>query len=172
MGVYCSTVTATTIVSDGAFTYMAKKTNFGDTLQGAALNRDTATEVLKYNPNIQFNDAAVGFNEMPIIFHRVTEYLLYVGIKEEYTMDFTGTLADRINSESMTCTRIDFIAVDDTKKYPTNVSSATASVPFSIRAIADNGTVNYYSAKLVMDGTGLQVKFSGDILELGKGEQN
>ena len=61
--------------------------------------------------------------------------------------------------------------MDDTKKYPTNVSTtATASVPFSIRAIADNGTVNYYSAKLVMDGTELQVKFSGDILELGKGE--
>ena len=38
MGVNCSTVTANTIVSDGAFTYMANKTNFGDTLQGAALN--------------------------------------------------------------------------------------------------------------------------------------
>lgn len=126
MGVYCSTVNTNSIVTDGGFIYIANKTNFGDTLQGTALNRDTATEVLKFYPNVYLTGTTSAFKVLPIIFHRVTEYLLYVGIKGEYTMKFNDTLADRINSESMGCTKIAFTAADGGKSYPTNLYNSNS----------------------------------------------
>ena len=103
----------------------------------------------------------------------MTEYPLYVGIKEEYTMNFDDTLSNNIKTNSLLCGNIIFTAVDSDKKYLTIVSSSsTATMPFTIRATADNGTTKDYPVKLFMDGLGLSIVFTDDILELGKGENN
>ena len=86
-------------------------------------------------------------------------------------MNFEGDNADKINSESLLCTKITLETTHPFKKYPSNTSrEQTASEPFVIVATASDGTVKHYDVKLFFDGTGLEIKFTGDIFELGKGE--
>ena len=47
---------------------MKQKTNFADPLQGATLNRDTATEVLIFYPNVQFYGSGLMFSNTSLYY--------------------------------------------------------------------------------------------------------
>ena len=148
-----------------------KRIRFEDPMQSDVLNRDQASEVIGYKPSLQCDSITMSFGEISFVFHRVTEYLLYVSIINDYTMNFEGDNADKINSESLLCTKITLETTHPFKNYPSNTSrEQTASVPFIIVTTASDGTVKHYDVKLFFDGTGLEIKFTGDIFELGKGE--
>ena len=148
-----------------------KRMRFEDPFQGAALNRDQATEVLQYFPNLECTGMTMVIGRISFVFHRVTEYLLYVSTVNDHVINLEGSKADDINNESMGCLKITFAPVDELKKYPSNTTTEqTAKILFDIMAIASDGTVKHYDAKLVFNGTEMEVKLSGDIFELGKGE--
>ena len=151
-----------------------KRMKFEDPLQGDALNREEATDVLPFSPQFVTTGDIIDLDvTAKIVCHRISEYMVYVGILgtsgKSVTFIVPTDVATKINTESLSCSTIDMSFTD--KEFPDNVSTDyTTTMSFTITTTAKDEATKDYDAYFCFTRGVLKIVFTGDIFELGKGD--
>ena len=158
-----------------------KRMKFEDPLQGDALNREEATDVLPFTMQFVTDTETLtpltsSTTTTKLAFHRMTEYMVYVGILgssgKSVSFLFSEEDVNKIRTESLSCKEIG-PAFAIGKSFPNNVStSCYGSIPFTVTVQATDGTTKEYAAKLMVNASMLYIENTSneDIFELGKGD--
>ena len=122
-----------------------KRMRFEDPLQGDALNREEATVSIVTDVVLSCDNGEIKVKGMKMLFHRVTEYIVYIKAEEGFIAVSTAN-ATAANS-STSCSHIINITPRDSYVFPTNISpTCNVTIPCVIQVgekSSSNGPYEY-----------------------------
>ena len=142
-----------------------------DPLQNDVLNRDVATDVIVCDVILQCDNGNINVKGMKMLFHRVTEFMIYIKAEEEFSSVSTANATTARNSTR--CNGTIKITPRVGYEFPTIISpSCTVTKNCKIKIHEKStGKVTEYDAVLAFDNGVITIEvILADILETVRGE--
>ena len=147
-----------------------KRMKFEDPLQGDALNRKEATDVIGGDVYFTCGSSTFLIFSPRIVFHRVTEFIVYVSINGD-TRDINESLATSI-ANAGACTAISFQGSSAFSSFPKNIASIfELNIPLTLQVKEKTDGIKEYRCNLLLKNGGISfAPLDNDVFEAVHGE--
>ena len=146
------------------------KVKCSDPLQADALNRDVATDIIGGDIYFTCGSSAFLIFSLRIVFHRVTEFVVYVSTNGA-TRDINESLATSI-ANAGACTAISFQGSSAFSSFPKNIASTfELNIPLTLQVKEKTNGIKEHSCNLLLSNGGISfAPLNNDVFETVHGD--